>query len=245
MSRSFVTACVLLLTAGAARAEDIAGRVSLSLQVGTQSELAGKIISGGTGSLLGKPTSVVDHTYKDVYKPEVRVQGSVGYGVSERWELVARVSRYKSGRRYETSKSGVVAGTFDDKPMYAFFSGYGEWSFELAARYYIAPQARLKSFIAPVAGLRSLDEVVVTLSMPDASAAVQNMPFTRAGRVPVFGLDLGFGFDLTERFFVGVDSGLRYQGGPKPSRTFPELGPVDASEGRWTAPVVAMLGVRF
>jgi hypothetical protein len=61
----------------------------------------------------------------------------------------------------------------------------------------------------------------------------------------VFGLDLGFTFDLSSRFFVGIDTGLRYQGAAEAFEGLQELPGFVDSDGRWTAPVVASIGVRF
>jgi len=59
------------------------------------------------------------------------------------------------------------------------------------------------------------------------------------------GLDLGFTFDLGSHFFVGVDTGLRYQTAPSQFDELEGLTGIDDSDGRWTAPVVASIGVRF
>ncbi|MFN8093540.1 MAG: hypothetical protein U0599_15235 [Vicinamibacteria bacterium] len=52
-------------------------------------------------------------------------------------------------------------------------------------------------------------------------------------------------FDLTENLFVGIDSGLRWQGAAADANGLSGLESIDDSTGRWTAPVMASLGVRF
>ena len=81
--------------------------------------------------------------------------------------------------------------------------------------------------------------------MPDAGSAILNVPFNEKSTVPVFGLDLGFTFDLGSHFFVGVDTGLRYQTAPAQFDELEGLAAIDDSGGQWTAPVVASIGVRF
>ena len=49
---------------------------------------------------------------------------------------------------------------------------------------------------------------------PTPGSSIQNVPFHEKSTVPVVGLDLGFTFDLGEHVFVGLDTGLRYQGPP-------------------------------
>jgi hypothetical protein len=257
-ARSFLTAAatIVLLAAGFARADDLAGKISIGVQVGTQSDLSGKVLQGGQGTLLGKPASVDSKRYRDVYRPDVRYQAFLAYGLTARLELVARASYY------ENQAVGVAAGSFAGKTLYAYIGQlenpaskssdlvkhpYKEWGGEVALRFYFAPQSRLKSFVAPVLGARQVNQMFLSLSAPDAGTRVMNLPFTKSGTTLVAGIDLGFGFDVTSHFFVGVDTGVRYQTAPDPAKAsqLSGLGGIDASEARWTAPVVAMIGARF
>lgn len=256
--RSFVTAAVLavLLATGSARAEDLAGKVSIGAQVGTQSDIAGQLLKSGTGTLLGGQARVDAKRYRDLYKPDVRYQAFLGYGLTEKLELVAR------GSYYENEAVGVAAGSFNGEGLFAFLGQaedpkssstnlvklpYKEYGAELALRFYFAPQSRLKSFVAPVIGGRRIDQVLISLSAPEAGSRLMNVPFSKSGTVLVAGIDLGFAFDVSERFFVGVDTGVRYQTAAKPANAseLSGLGGIDESDARWTAPVVAMIGVRF
>jgi hypothetical protein len=229
----------LLIAPGAAGAEGLAGRFSIAVQAGTQSEISGDIIGASQGTLLGKPVVTLAQRYRDLYRPDLRLQGLLAYGVATHVELFARGSYYKA------KEAGIEAGTFDGKTMFTFFDQYREVGGELGLRYYFAPQSRLKSYFGPVVGLRHVDEVLVDLSVPDAGSALLNVPFTKAGNVFVFGLDLGFTFDVTPTFYVGVDTGLRYQAAPDGFASFPDLSGFEANESRWTAPVSATLGLRF
>lgn len=240
-ARRIATAAVLtvLLAGVASAAEGIAGRFAIAAQVGTQSELGGDILADGQGTIADRPVVFESVRYKDVYEPKARYQGFLGYGVSESVEMVLRGGYYKS------KGTGIKAGTLDGRDLFAFFPDYEEWNLEIAARYYIEHRSRLKSWVAPVVGLRSSKELVVSYSIPDVGTAILNVPFSNASTVPVFGLDIGVSFDLTPNLLVGLDSGLRWQGGPKGANSLPGLETVDDSTGRWTAPVMLSLGVRF
>jgi hypothetical protein len=240
-ARRIATASVLaVLLAGAAHAaEGVGGRVAIAAQVGTQSELGGDLVSGGQGTLAGLDATFNSVKYKNVYAPKVRLQGFIGYGVANRVEIVLRGGYYKS------TGTGVSAGTLAGKDLFAFFTDYEEGSAEVAGRFYVAWRPRLKSWIAPVAGLRWSKSIYASYSIPDAGSAVLNVPFSKKSTVPVLGLDLGVSFDLTENLFVGIDSGLRWQGAPADANALSSLPTIDDSTGRWTAPVMASLGVRF
>ena len=257
-ARSFVTAAVLavLLATGSARAEDLGGKLSIGVQVGTQSDLGGQLLKGGQGTFLGKQATVDAKRYRDIYKPDVRYQAFLGYGLGAKLELVARASYY------ENEAVGVSAGSLDGSELFAFIGQaedpnssssdlvvfpYKEYGGELALRYYFAPQSRLKSFVAPVLGVRRVDQTLLSLSAPEGGSRLMNLQFSRSGTVLAAGIDIGFAFDVTDHFFVGVDTGVRYQTAAKPGNAsqLSGISGIDESDGRWTAPVVVMIGGRF
>jgi hypothetical protein len=244
-ARSCLAAMVLgaLLTPAASRAEGLEGRFSIAFQAGTQSELAGDLLKGATGTLFnGKPVSLDSKRYRDVYEPDLRLQGFLGYGLGERIEIIAR------GTYYKADGAAIEVGQLEEDPVYVFFDDYGEYEevgVELGLRFYIAAAGRLKSYVAPIVGARWLSETYVSFEVPDAGSAIRNVPLHQKSTVPVFGLDIGFNFDLAEHFFVGVDTGLRYQGPPKGADGLPGFPQIDDSDGRWSAPVSATIGLRF
>lgn len=223
-------------------AEGIQGRFNIAAQIGTQSEVSGNLMQSAQGSLLNQPISIDSARYRDVYSPDFRFQGLIGYGVSARGEIVFRSSYYK------TDAAGVKAGQLSGKELLAFFqpNAYEEIGLELSYRFYLASQTRLKSYIAPVAGVRFLqNDIFVTFAAQEAGSSITNIPFSKKGAVPVFGLDLGFSFDLGKNFYLGMDTGLRYQSAPEQFDYLLGLTKIDDSDGRWTAPVVVVIGVRF
>jgi hypothetical protein len=242
-ARTWLTAAVVAasLAPGVARAAGVEGRFSIAFQAGTQSEIAGDLIRSAQGTLVGKPFTIESQRYRDVYAPDLRLQGLLGYGVGERTEVIAR------GTYYKAEGTAVEVGTFNEVPLAVYFplGDYEEVGFEVGLRYYIAAAGRLKSYVAPVAGARFLSEVLVTYSASEAGSSIQNVPFTEKSTVAVFGLDIGFTFDLGTHFFVGVDTGLRYQTAPSQFDFLGDLSAIDDSSAQWTAPVVASLGVRF
>jgi hypothetical protein len=228
-----------LLAAGPALAEGLEGRLSIVAQAGTQSEVSGDLLNATTGTLLARPVTLDAQRYRDVFSSEWRFQGQLGYGVGTRVELILR------GAYYQADGNGVEAGTYGQDPLYAFFTDYEEWSAEIGLRYYIAHQGRLKSYVAAVVGLRTYEDLFVDYEAPDAASAVLNVPFFEAGTVPAFGADIGVSFDLTEKLFIGLDSGIRWQSAPTGTNALPGIPGADDSSSRWTAPVAFSLGVRF
>jgi hypothetical protein len=247
--RTVVT--VALLAPGLARAQDVEGKVSLAVQVGTESLLSGGFLKDDQGTLLDKPLVIQSKRYKDVYAPNLRLQAVIGYGLKQRTELVVVGSYYKAGKDQETSGgqltggSGVEAGTFDGKQMFMIFDPYKEWGVEVSLRYYLPSRGRMKSYVAPVAGARFLDRILTTFYVPEKASTVINVPFHQSSTVAVFGLDLGFTIDLGKTAFFGVNTGLRYQTKVSPYPPPESLHTFNQSDGRLTAPVTASIGARF
>jgi hypothetical protein len=240
-ARSWLTATVLaaLLAPGVARGEGVQGLFSIEAQVGTQSEISGDFLKGAEGTLINKAATIDSKRYRDVFAPDVRLQGQLGYGIAERVEIIAR------GTWYQADATPLKVGTWNGSDVFGYFDAYEEAGFEVGLRYYIAAAGRLKSFIGPVAGARFTKEILVSFQIPDAGSAVLNVPFSQKATVPVFGLDLGFTFALGSHLFLGVDTGLRYQTAPPQFDALPGLTGIDDSDNRWSAPVVASVGVRF
>ncbi|HXK10677.1 MAG TPA: hypothetical protein VMT70_13590 [Vicinamibacteria bacterium] len=243
-ARSWLTATVVagLLAPGVARAEGLEGRFAVAFQVGTQSEISGDLIKGTQGELVDRPISIDSKRYKDVYAPDVRLQGLVGYGVGTKEEIVVR------GTYYKANGTALEVGTLNGHPLAVYFDPYGaykEAGIEASFRYYLASTGRLKSYIAPVAGARFISQILVTFSVQDAGISIQNVPFSQKSTVPVFGLDLGFTFDLGKHVFVGLESAIRYNSPPKQFNSLQSIPQFDDSDGRWSAPVVASVGARF
>jgi hypothetical protein len=226
--------------APAAAQEGLEGRWTLAFQVGTDSEIAGDVLSSVDGELFERSVVIDSRRYRDMYNPDIRLQGLVGFGVTPAGEIFARASYYRI-----ESPGGVESGTVAGDPLFALMGPYEEWGAELGYRFYLASRARLKSYIAPVGGVRFLDRILLDLFAPDRGSAIYNLPQFDLSTVAVFGLDLGFTFDLTTNLYVGLEAGLRYQTKPVPGPTPPGLAGINADGDRWSAPVVVTLGVRF
>ncbi|MFN8093541.1 MAG: hypothetical protein U0599_15240 [Vicinamibacteria bacterium] len=80
--------------------------------------------------------------YKDVCSAEARLQGWIGYGVTQRVDSSSVAATLVRG-------TGISAGTFEGKDLFAFFTDYEEANAEVAARLRHPHRPRLKSWVAP------------------------------------------------------------------------------------------------
>jgi hypothetical protein len=237
----FAVAAVAALVPASARPEGLEGRWSVSLQGGTDLELSGNVHGGGSGTVLGLPTSVEARSYGDVYDPGFRGQLAVGYGVGRAGEVFLRGSYYKM--KSGTLQVGTVAGL----ALNADFAEYKEWGGELGYRYYFRADKPFKPYVAAVGGLRLVSELPATFSVPAAGVVLSDVPFYDSSTVGVFGADLGFSFDLSENVALGFETGPRYQTGLSDLEGLAGTGlePINDTGSRWSMPFLATVTFRF
>jgi hypothetical protein len=232
----------ILTSAPVGAQEDLEGRWTIAVQGGTDSEISGDVIKSTTGTLLDRTVEVESQSYRNVYRPNLRGQLMIGYGVNPNQEIVARGSYYKSDA---AEGQFFLVGTFEGSELFALLDPYEEYGVELAYRFYLASRTRLKSYIAPVGGVRFLDRVLISFSAPERGSGIANLPFYKSSSVGVFGADIGFTYDLGQTFYVGLEAGIRYQTKRSPSTLPPGISGMNEGGERWSAPVVVSLGFRF
>jgi hypothetical protein len=230
---------VALLGVTSAGAQELKGRWTLAFEGGTDTEISGSVLTGTTGSFVGFPVTIDTRSYRDLFRPKFRVQGLIGYGVAPAQELVVK------GTYYKVTNEGVAAGTMGDSDLFAFFTDYEEVGGELAYRFYLATRTRLKSYLAPVIGVRHVQAMWVSFEVPELGISIRNVPLYASSTIPVFGADIGFGFDFGDHFYIGLETGIRYQTKPSQENALPGFEAIDDGGDRWSAPVVVQIGVRF
>jgi hypothetical protein len=248
MQHRFVLAATLvavlpaLASAADGDARGIKGRWSVSLQGGTDVELAGDYYQAAQGAVLGLPTSVESGSFKDVYGHSFRGGISLGYGVSSNLEVFGR------GGHYGTEANTVPFGTAATIPVQALFGKYTEWGGEAGVRYLLSPAPAFKPYVAGVAGVRFVSAVPVSLSGPAANVVLSDMPFYDQSTVGVFGADLGATYDLARHVAIGAEIGLRFQTRPSGIDTgLAGTGFETINDGgsRWSLPVLGQVVFRF
>jgi len=248
---TWVAAAVVAALFGAdhAGAQDLEGRWTFALEAGTDSEISGTLLDEASGSVYGLPLTLYRRSYRDVERPKVRWQALLGYGVAPAQEVVVK------GTYYKVSSDGVAAGSMRGSDVFAYFTDYKEVGGELAYRFYLATRTRLKSYVAPVVGVRFTEARQVSFTAPSVTCTpggdigcpieISNVPLYKQSTIPVFGADIGFGFDLGENVYIGLETGIRYQTRPGEENAVPGFEAIDDGGDRWSAPVVLQLGFRF
>jgi hypothetical protein len=206
MIRKMMMAAMVLTVAPAAFAQEpsIEGRWSMTFSAGAAVPGGGEFHEGGSGTVLGLPTTVAAKSTRDVFDPGVGWRAGVGYGVTRRVELFGEFGWMRS----EASELSV--GDVATLDLRAAFGDYTSWGANGGMRFHMTPGAGVSPYVAALAGLWRVDAIPGTFSVPAAGVALADTPFFDTSIVPVFGGDVGVLFTVSPRVSLGVEGGLRY-----------------------------------
>jgi hypothetical protein len=237
-----MTAMVLgLASAAFAQEPSIDGRWSMTISGGAAMPGGGEFHEGGSGTVLGLPTTVAAKSTRDVFDPGVGWRAGLGYGVSRRVELFGEFGWTRS----EASELSV--GSVATLDLRAAFGDYTSWGANGGMRFHMTPGARVSPYIAALAGVWRVDAIPGTFSVPAAGVTLADTPFFDDSIVPVFGGDVGVLFGVSSRVSLGVEGGLRYHTGLSQLEGLAGTGLEnlnDAGSG-WSVPISGVVRVGF
>jgi hypothetical protein len=206
MTRKMMMTAIVLAVAPAAFAQEpsIEGRWNMTFSVGAAVPGGGEFHEGGSGTVLGLPTTVAAKSTGDIFNPGVGWRAGLGYGVTRRVELFGEFGWARS----ESSELSV--GNVATLDLRAAFGDYTSWGANGGMRFHLTPGARVSPYVAALAGIWRVDAIPGTFSVPAAGVTLADTPFFDTSIVPVFGGDVGVLFAVSPRVSLGVEGGLRY-----------------------------------
>lgn len=236
-----VCAAVLMAPPVAAQDEGVRGRTSVTVKGGLETTASGDFHEGGTGTVLGLPTSVDAKGYNDIYKTGYRFGVGLGYGVTDAVEVIGSVTFGRA--EAELLQVGTVAGL----PLNGLFADYKDLTVEGGLRWHFAPGSALAPYMNLVGGVRRVEAIPSTFSVPAAGVVLADTPFYDDSTVGLFGGDFGLSVRLTETLSLGAEAGLRWQGGLTEIEGLAGTGLENLNDvgSRWSLPVSAVLTIRF
>jgi hypothetical protein len=206
MKAIYLLAAAVLLAPASARAQDdgIRGRWNVSFTGGAALPAGGEFHEGGSGTVLGLPTSVDAKKNNDIFDPGFGWRADVGYGVSRHVEIFGGFT----WKRTEASELSV--GNVASLDLRAAFGDYTSYGVDAGMRYHFTPGATVAPYVSALAGFRRVDAIPGTFSVPAAGVTLSDTPFFDDSTVPVFGGDLGVLFAVSPRLSLGIEGGIRY-----------------------------------
>ena len=220
---------------------EIKGKWSLTLSGGIASEISGDVHDGGTGTVLGLPTSVSAKSFSDIYKMAPHFQATLGYGVTNGGEILGIFSYSKMGA--EKVQVGNVAGL----PLFALFDDYQEIVLKAGFRQYFAMDSMISPYATVSAGVKIIETINSTLSVPAVPVVLEDIKFYDKSTVLTFGGGLGVLFGLSPNFGIGIETGIYYQGKPGQVEGLAGTGLENLNDvgSRWSLPLLANVTIKF
>jgi hypothetical protein len=198
-------AALFAIPAGAIAQEmGIKSQWTITITGGAALPTGGEFHQGGSGSVLGLPTSVDSKSNADVFNTGFGWQAGVGYGVTQRVELFGNFA----WARAEASELSV--GNVASLDLRAAFGDYTTYGMDGGMRLHFMPGSMVSPYVTALAGFRRVEAIPGTFSVPAAGVTLSNVPFFDDSTVPVVGGDVGVLFALSPRIGIGVETGVRY-----------------------------------
>jgi hypothetical protein len=214
---------------------------SLTVFVGTGVSLSGNAINEGVGTIEGKPAVLVEQAMSNHFSDALRLRFTGGLGLDYNKEVFATFAygKYNGTHRIVGSVSGY--------PLTARFSNPDAFDVEGGLRYYLRPEGSIRTYVAGAAGVRFLEATTVNFSVFEVGLSLDNLPYFKRSALLIVGGDTGVSYSLSEKFEVGAELGLRYQGKPGAETLFadPKLQGVNDTGSRWSLPISAFAKARF
>ena len=209
--------------------------------------------AGGSSPFYDSYAVVRAHSFDDIYHSGVHAQVEIGYALTQHLELFGTL-RYAHADAIGRIPGGpvdiAITSTFPEfsSPTSTDeFGDYNSWGGELGFRFFFrSRQARWRPYVAISGGASHVDSIEIstfTDVFAQMDALVVRAPFFNESWIGTGSAVLGLDVNLTCRWTLGVNGGVRYES------------PLDANGGnlirgsdsgdRWTIPVTAYLKFRF
>src|SRR5262245_19660394 len=214
---------------------------SLTVFVGTGVSLSGNAINEGVGTIEGKPAVLVEQAMSNHFSDALRLRFTGGLGLDYNKEVFATFAygKYNGTHRIVGSVSGY--------PLTARFSNPDAFDIEAGLRYYLRPEGPIRTYVATTGGIRFLEATTVNFSLFEVGVSLDNLPYFRRSTLLIGGGDAGVSYDVSDRFALGAELGLRYQSTPGAELLFadPKLRDVNNTGSRWSLPISVFAKARF
>jgi hypothetical protein len=233
---------LLASPAGAAAQDDgLKGQWSFTFSAGAGIPAGGNVHDGGTGTVLGLPTTVESRSYSDVYDPGFRWNADLGYGVSRTIEVFGRFE-WKRAESDELSVGNVAGLDLRGK-----FATYTSYAFDGGIRWIADVGSAAKPYFALVGGVAVVDAIPSTFSVPAAGVVLTDTPFYDDSIVPTVGGDVGVLFSVSPTIGIGAEVGLRYHAALSDVEGLAGTGLENINDvgDRWSVPISGVVRFRF
>jgi hypothetical protein len=242
-----ITSCTLF---GAARAsaQSVTQSVkdpakwAIDFGVGLSPSINGNVNSGAIGVYQGQTTAVLPNSYGDVYGTGPEFRFGVAYTLNN-------VSEVRGTFIWQSADADLVRlGDVGPSPLYAQYSDYKTFSFDLGYRRYMPVSVQSQSFrvyAEATIGIADVNRINVELAAPQSQLISNNTNFYDGTAAFTWSIAAGVLFPIANKVDFNAQLGLRHVGGLAQVDQFVGTGLDDINDNsaRLTFPVI--VGVRF
>jgi hypothetical protein len=194
-------------------------------------------------ALAGVPATlqIQSRSQKDVYDYGWSLGGEIGYGVSDNGEVLLS-ARYLKAKGDRINVGGAAAGAPVNAtlPVIGDFGDYKALSLELGYRQYFGSGDGMRPFVTARAGATRISKISADFTVPDASIALNGVPFSKSSWALSGGADLGLAIPLGENVSLEPEVGIHYTKGASGNDSALGglgLGSINNKGERWSVPV--------
>jgi hypothetical protein len=207
------------------------GRFVGSISVGGELPIDGDVHGGATAPIASlaalnpnlPATSaelrIQSRSFDDIYGDAQSIEIEGAYGLSGNREFFGAVRTTQADEGTVQVGTAFVPALSASLPVFGTFGEFKALSVEGGVRQYFG-QGAIKPYVAGRAGLVFVDEIRASFRVPVPTGvgaepndiAINNVPFYDETTTWTVGFDVGASWDLTERFALSAETGVRYSG---------------------------------
>jgi hypothetical protein len=218
-----------------------ASKWSAEAGFGLDNSISGNINSSATGTINGQSVVILKNRYEDVYGTGMHLFFGGGYMLNDVTEL-------KGVFTFQSLDADLTPlGDLGVSKLYAQYDDYQSFGLDVGLRRYLNAGGRLRPYADGSIGLAFVDKVKVQLVAPEANVLFDATDFYDKTAAFAFSSNVGMLMEMTERFGVFGQLGLRYVTGMSEVDQLVGTGleTINDSSARWTVPFVAGVRMRF
>ncbi len=252
--RSAICASTLFFTGTPAMGQSAPGerRTAIAVQIGLDPVVAGQLVRGAETSSSAGTLRVHDRSFSEIYRQAWMVGAEVNYVFAERREALVRVTYTRGSSHGPVEFRETILRFPSTRTAHvAEFTNYGAVTIEGGFRWHLRSAGAIRPYVGGMGGPAIVRTIRINppVRMPPLQGpGMASDVFFRQSAVPTISGISGLSFVARPDLHFRIETGLRYQGRPKPepldARTGPWLN--DIYDGlRWSVPVTATVQFRF
>jgi hypothetical protein len=219
LSAVIVASALCLSPAAMAKTEK--GKVSGSIQGGTEFSIDGDVHTGVNAPVadlgplnpalagVSAELRIEKKSQNKIYGESYNIGGELAYGLSDNSEVFGSYRYNYTGRGTAQVGNAFVAATNQTLPITGEFGKYKSHNVELGYRQYFGEGA-LQPYGAVRGGIGFVDKINANFTIPAANIAINNARFYKKSTVFTGGADLGVSYDVGTNVSIQAEAGLRY-----------------------------------